>query len=164
LRYLSVLLAVPSREIHALELVSAVQGHAPDRTPSVAELGLETGDGAKILDERAKREYARRLQELESELAEAEEWHDPERASRVRKEIDFLSDELSAAAGLGGRDRAAATNAERARINVTRAIKAALVRIAEHSPSLGRHLGATVRTGTFCMYEPDPRVQVSWSS
>lgn len=164
LRYLSVLLAAPGREIHALELVSAVQGHAPDRTPSDAELGLERGDGARILDKRAKGEYARRLEELESELAESEEWHDPERASRVRMEIDFLSDELGAAVGLGGRDRAAATNAERARVNVTRAIKAALVRIAEHSPSLGRHLGATVRTGTFCMYQPDPRVPVSWSS
>lgn len=164
LRYLSVLLAAPGREIHALELVSAVQGHAPDRTPSDAELRLEAGDGARILDEQAKGEYARRLEELESELAESEEWHDPERASRVRMEIDFLSDELVAAVGLGGRDRAAATNAERARVNVTRAIKAALVRIAEHSPSFGRHLGATIRTGTFCLYEPDPRVPVSWSS
>jgi AAA ATPase domain len=164
LHHLSVLLAAPGREIHALELVSAVHGHAANRTPADVELRPETGDGTRILDERAKAEYARRLQELESELAEAEDWHDPERASRLRIEIDFIANELGAAVGLGGRDRAAATNAERARVNVTRAIKAALVRIAEHSPSLGRHLGATVRTGTFCMYEPDPRVQVSWSS
>jgi tetratricopeptide (TPR) repeat protein len=163
LRYLSALLAAPGREIHALELVSAVRGHAPDRTPSHAELRPETGDGAKILDERAKGEYAHRIGELESELSVAEEWNDQERASRLRMEIDFISNELGAAVGLGGRDRAAATNAERARVNVTRAIKAALVRIAEHSPSLGRHLGATIRTGTFCMYEPDPRVPVSWS-
>jgi tetratricopeptide (TPR) repeat protein len=164
LRYLSVLLDAPGREIHALELVSAVEGHAPDRTPFDAELRPETGDAGEILDEQAKGEYARRLQELESELAEAEAWHDPERASRLRKEIDFLASELGAAVGLGGRDRAAASNTERARVNVTRVIKAALDRISEHSPNLGSHLRVTVRTGTFCAYEPDPRVPVTWSS
>ncbi|MGH2489813.1 MAG: transcriptional regulator, partial [Candidatus Limnocylindria bacterium] len=98
------------------------------------------------------------------ELAEAEEWQDPERASRLRQEIDFLARELGAAVGLGGRDRRAASNAERARVSVTRTIKAALDRIGEHSPSLGSHLAATVRTGTFCSYQPDPRVPVTWSS
>jgi tetratricopeptide (TPR) repeat protein len=164
LRYLSVLLDAPGREIHALELVSAVEGHAPDRKAFDAELRPETGNAGEILDERAKGEYARRLKELESELAEAETWHDPERASRLRKEIDFLASELGAAVGLGGRDRAAASNAERARVNVTRAIKSALERVGEHSPSLGRHLAATIRTGTFCSYEPDPRVPISWSN
>ncbi len=164
LRHLSVLLAAPGREIHALELVSAVEGHAPVRTPFDAELRRGTGDTDRILDERAKAEYAHRLQELESELAEAEEWHDPERASHLRQEIDFLASELGAAVGLRGRDRMTASNAERARVNVTRAIKATLERIAEHSPSLGRHLAATVRTGTFCSYQPDPRVPVTWSS
>jgi tetratricopeptide (TPR) repeat protein len=164
LRHLSVLLAAPGREIHALELVSAVEGHAPVRTPFDAELRRGTGDTDRILDERAKAEYAHRLQELEPELAEAEEWHDPERASRLRQEIDFLASELGAAVGLRGQDRMTASNAERARVNVTRAIKATLERIAEHSPSLGRHLAATVRTGTFCSYQPDPRVPVTWSS
>lgn len=51
----------------------------------------------------------------------------------------------------------------RARVNVTRAIKAAVERVSEHSPDLGRHLSATVRTGTFCAYEPDPRVPIAWS-
>jgi hypothetical protein len=164
LRHLSVLLASPGREIHALELVSAVEGHPPPRTPSDTELRADTGNADRILDERAKAEYTRRLQELESELLEAEEWHDPERASRLREEIDFLARELGAAVGLGGRDRATASNAERARVNVTRSIKAARERIGEHSPGLGRHLATTVRTGTFCSYQPDPRVPVTWSS
>jgi len=108
------------------------------------------------LDVRAKTEYRDRLHALESELAEAESWNDSERASRLRKEIDFLTRELGAAVGLRGRDRRAASNAERARVNVTTAIKTALERIAEHSPSLCGHFHATVRTGTFCVYEPDP--------
>ena len=164
LRHLSQLLAAPGREIHALELVSVVEGHAPRRRRSDAVLRTEAAQAANVLDERAKAEYATRLRELESELEEAESWNDHERASRLGEEIDFLARELGAAVGLGGRDRLAASDAERARVNVTRAIKATLERIAEHSPSLGRHLAITVRTGTFCSYQPDPRVPVTWSS
>ena len=51
---------------------------------------------------------------------------------------------------------------ERARINVTRALTAALGRIAAHHPALGGHLRATIRTGTQCSYRPDPRVPLQW--
>jgi hypothetical protein len=47
-------------------------------------------------------------------------------------------------------------------VNVTRAIKAVLDRIAEHSPALGEHLAATLRTGQFCSYVPDPRTPIRW--
>jgi len=162
--HLSVLLASPGREFHSLELVVTARGHARPEGHGPAELSSGTGDAGEILDERAKTEYRYRLRDLESELAEAENWNDSERAARLREEIDFLARELGAAVGLGGRDRRAASNAERARVNVTRAIKAALERIAEHSPTLGRHLSVTIRTGTFCAYQPDPRVPVTWSS
>jgi hypothetical protein len=128
------------------------------------ELSIGGGDAGAALDQQAKAEYRQRLADLGSELAEAEEWNDPERAARVREERDFLARELGAAVGLGGRDRPQASNAERARVNVTRAIRAALDRIAEHSPELGRHLARTVRTGTFCTYQPDPLNPVSWPS
>lgn len=163
-RYLSHLLSAPGREIHALELVAVVEGHSRDLTPTAVELTSEAGDAGELLDERAKAEYRDRLRDLESQLAEAEGWNDPERASRLRAERDFLAGELASAVGLGGRDRRAASNAERARVNVTRAIRSAIARIAEHGPELGTHLSATVRTGTFCSYQPDPRARVTWST
>jgi hypothetical protein len=46
---------------------------------------------------------------------------------------------------------------------VTRAVRQAVVRIGEHHPSLGRHLGRTIRTGTYCAYDPDPRTPVVWT-
>ena len=49
-----------------------------------------------------------------------------------------------------------------ARLNMTRAIKAALANIATHHPALGQHLRATVRTGTYCSYTPDPRLPIDW--
>jgi hypothetical protein len=35
-------------------------------------------------------------------------------------------------------------------------------KIAAEHPELGEHLPATVRTGTFCAYTPDPRLRIRW--
>ena len=145
-----------------LELVSAVEGYAPPQMPSDTELRPGAGDAGQILDARAKAEYASVVR-ARVRARRGRGVARPERASRLRQEIDFLASELGAAVGLGGRDRAA-SDAERARVNVTRAIRATMERIAAHSASLSRHLAATVRTGTFCSYQPDPRVPVTWSS
>ena len=64
--------------------------------------------------------------------------------------------EMRAVAGPDG------SAAERARVNVTRAIKGALHRIGAHHPTLRAHLSTTVRTGNACVYQPDPRVPVRW--
>ena len=44
---------------------------------------------------------------------------------------------------------------------VTFRIRRAIDRIAETHPDLGRHLRYSVRTGTFCAYEPPPGT--SWA-
>jgi hypothetical protein len=61
-----------------------------------------------------------------------------------------------------GRDRRAASHAERARLNATRAIRAAMANLARANPALGRHLAATIRTGRYCCYVPDPRAPITW--
>lgn len=53
---------------------------------------------------------------------------------------------------------------ERARVNVTRALSAALRRLEPHLPELVQHLRATLRTGAACSYVPDPRVPARWTS
>jgi hypothetical protein len=121
-----------------------------------------TGDAGPALDSRAKAEYRSRLEDLRAEIEEAESFNDPERAARAREELDFIARELSAAVGLGGRDRAVSSAAERARVNVTRALRREIRRIADEDAHLGRELETTVRTGTFCAYEPDPRRPVVW--
>jgi non-specific serine/threonine protein kinase len=121
-----------------------------------------TGDAGPALDSRAKAEYRARVEDLRAEIEEAEAFNDPERATRAREEMDFIAHELSAAVGLGGRDRPASSAAERARVNVTRALRREIRRIADEDARLGRELETTVRTGTFCAYEPDPRRPVEW--
>jgi len=163
LHHIAALLRAPGVEIHALELVA---GEGTTASAAVAaEAGLSSGGAGgagPLLDAQAKRAYRERVAELEAELDEAREFNDPERVARAREELDFVARELSGAVGLGGRDRETGSNAERARVNVTRAIRTQIKRIAELDPELGHELDATVRTGTFCVYAPDPRRPLTW--
>jgi non-specific serine/threonine protein kinase len=124
--------------------------------------GPEPADAGPLLDAAAKEAYRLRLDDLREDVEEAESFNDPERAARAREEIEFLQSELAGAVGLGGRDRKAASNAERARVSVTKAIRATIKRIHQYDPVLARELETTVRTGTFCVHEPDPRHPLEW--
>lgn len=69
---------------------------------------------------------------------------------------------LRAAAGLGGRGRRATPEAERARVNVTRTLRAAIDRIALAAPGAALHLRASIRTGGNCRYDPAPGGPDRW--
>jgi tetratricopeptide (TPR) repeat protein len=153
MRYLAQLLAHPGREFHVLDLVAAETGQQ-----------VALGDAGKILDERAKISYRRRLVEIEDDIEHARLFGDAEREAQADAERDFLVQELARAVGLGGRDRRAASASERARSGVTRAVRQGIARIGEHHPQLGEHLNGAVRTGTYCAYVPDPGASAAWTS
>jgi hypothetical protein len=171
LHCLACLLRHPGREFHVSELIVAlleVPVAAAGLAGGVAKkvgVGLRTGylqDAGPILDIRAKAEYARRLAELREELEKAERFNDSERAARAQQETEYIADQLAAAVGLGGRNRRAASQAERARSAVTKRIKDSIDKIAEVVPLLGRHLATRVKTGYFCSYNPHPARPVRW--
>jgi hypothetical protein len=125
----------------------------PDRdVPAATLVGGEVVEqpGLELLDDEARRAYRARLEELDAE--------DPADA----QERAWLLDQLGAASGLAGRRRTSGSTEERARVAVRKAIVAALARIAETDPWLGRHLNDRVRTGTDCRYESDPDLRVRW--
>lgn len=155
--YLAQLLRYPDREFHVLDLVALVGGTS-EEAESI-DLGGDTGE---VLDQRARSAYRERLRELQSELVEAEEDHDLGRMTKLRAEVDVLSDELVRASGLGGRARRTGSVAERARVNVSKRIGIAMKRIAAHHEELARYLSQTIKTGTFCSYNPDPRRRLPW--
>jgi hypothetical protein len=160
LRYLALLLRDPGREMHATELVAAVErleGQFHERANLAGtDVGWRSslGDSGSALDERAKAEYRRRLVELQGEIDAARATNDPQRITQAVAEAEFLGNQLQQASGIGG--RRAGSHAERARINVTRGIAAALRKIGAHHPQLRRYLSRTIRTGTFCVYRPGP--------
>jgi hypothetical protein len=167
LRHLARLLTRPGRELHTVDLEAAEAQAAPPPTRGRAAGGelaarADLGDAGELLDATAKAAYQARLEELRAELEEAEDFNDPARAAAARREMDAPVGELTRAVGLGGRDRRAASHAERARLNATRAIRAAIANLAAANPALGRHLEATVRTGRYCSYTPDPRAPIAW--
>ncbi len=107
LRYLDLLIRHPGQELAAKDLVQLAASTGPASTAAPAD-GLHDASGAgadEVLDQQARTAYRQRLSGLDEDLAEAEAWHDTERASRLRAERDFLVRELAAATGLGGRPR-----------------------------------------------------------
>jgi hypothetical protein len=142
------LLEQPRREFHVLDLVAD--------GPVVAH-----GDAGPQLDDRAREEYKRRLVELEAEIDDADHHADAGRSELLAAERDALLTELSGAYGLGGRARRTGDPAERARSAVTQRIRDAVGRIEREHADLGRHLRNSVRTGSFCAYEPER--ETPWS-
>ena len=57
-------------------------------------------------------------------------------------------DEVIAASGLGGRERATGSSRERARVAATKALTTAIDRIAAVDKTVGRHLQRTIHTGS----------------
>jgi len=157
LHHIARLIREPGVEMPATELVMADE----EITAPLAASPL--GDAGPVLDEQAKRAYRARLVELRAELDQAEQAGDAARTERARVEHEFLAAQISAAVGLGGRDRRAASTAERARLTVTKRIKDAIARIRSSHPSLARHLAAGIRTGHFCSYQPEPGPTSNWT-
>jgi hypothetical protein len=171
LHYLACLLRRPGREVHVLELVREAEGLPAEPARALSsDAALENGlrrsrldEADRLFDPQAKAAYRRRLHELEEDLEEARSWGDPERAAHAEEEMDALTQELLRGAGLGGRNRALPSPAERARVSVTKAIRKALRTIAGQCPALGDHLAASVRTGRYCSYAPPAEAPPTWS-
>ena len=160
LRYLARLLANPGRELHACDLAAGegtFSASANPESPTARAIGIP------ILDRQAKEAYRRRLDEIEEDIEQAGALGDDERRTQAELERDFLARELARAVGLGGRSRLVGSNAERARVSVTRALRRAISRLHTLDPELAQHLDRFLRTGTYCVYLPDPRAGSEWN-
>ena len=115
------LMAQPNEPLHCLELSGS----------AVVNVGA-----IEVLDEQARREYRRRIEELE----QAESDNDPAHVEPARIELDAVVDELAKATGLQGRSRKMGETAERAGSAVTWRIRWATKKISAAHPRLGQHL------------------------
>ena len=147
LDYLAALLRRPGEEVHVSELAADVVG----------------GQGVATLDTRALAACRQEWAALTADLDEAETNHDSAKAAMLRHRLGRLEASLSEAVGRNGRPRRIGDPAERARVNVTRALRSAIAQIEQADRVLGRHLDAAVRTGTFCSYRPDPAARLAWT-
>lgn len=163
-RYLERLLAEPTREFHVLDLIDVERGSLPT-TAHRADVDAPVTDGGHagpLLDAHAREAYRRRLIEIDEDIDDATTRNDLARLDLAQHDREFLINELTRAVGLGGRARVAGSTSERARTSVTRTLRYAVKRIADHHRPLGDHLGQAIKTGTYCAYEPDPRMPIHW--
>ena len=159
LHYLAELIAHPGAERHVLDLVDLVEG------VSSADSGIDRrrlGDAGALLDAQSRAAYRRRVVALRDEIEEALAVEDDDRAAAAQTELDALARELSRALGMDGRERKASSVAEKARLNVTRALRTALATLIDALPEAGASLDRRVRTGIFCAYVPRPDDEVIW--
>src|SRR5262245_3169726 len=144
--HLATLCAHPRQEIPAVELAAG---------PGLLAAMLPPAATAQpVLDDLARREYRRRVARLDAEIDGLRARGETDRAATAVAERDWLTGELAAATGVGGRPRRFADDQERARIAVGKAIRRALDRIADADPAIAAHLRATIRTGQRCSYQP----------
>lgn len=143
MRWLAELLTHPGREFHVLTL--ATDG---------AET-LDDGDAGTLLDARAVAAYRQRIAAIDERIEDLAPLGDADALARLHEEREAIAAQLAAGFGLGGRARRSGGAAEKARINVQKRLKDAISRIAKAHPRLGEHLRRAVRTGLFCVYDPD---------
>jgi predicted ATPase len=146
LRFIAMLLADPGREFHVLDLMAPAGGR------------LVVSDSGAAIDPAARDAYRRRVEELRRVIDEAQGGGDQEQEAQAREELGFIGRELAAAYGLTGTARRLDDPAERARKAVSNRIRDAVARVEANQPALGRHLRASIRTGTFCSYQPERAV------
>ena len=160
LRYIAELVRNPGVERHVLDLVDRVEGVGVD---DLAVDRRALGDAGELVDAKARSAYRHRIEALRAEIDDAFDAGAVDRAEKLQAELDQLVAHLAQAFGLGGRSRKASSTVERARLNVTRAIRAATARVTEALPDAGPLLDRRLRTGIYCAYEPEETDDVRWS-
>lgn len=134
------MLGSPEKEFHCTELMGS--------TSSMDENDV-------TFDNRAHRAYKERIEDLRQEIEETDHLNDLGRKEKLQEELDKLIDHLSKNLAINKQARKLNPPSERARAAVTLRIRSSIKKITALHPSLGKHLGNSVRTGVFCRYSPE---------
>ncbi len=130
------------------------------------ELGLrETtnlGDPGEAADQKTLSQLKGRLVKIQKGKEEARELQDWETFEELEDEEEKLHQYIRQTFGLGGKSRRSGSHADKARINVTRAIKRVLDKIRKQDQALAAYLKSTIKTGFQVSYTPDPNNPASW--
>jgi hypothetical protein len=141
--YLRELLSHPNQVFDPVELETARTGVRGRSSNS------STGES---FDAEAKREYARKLREIDEELEEAAQFNDLASIERLQSEREKLIDHISKATGKGGKARVT-TDTSRARKNIRQQVNRDIDRISKFCPELADHLRTAFQGESLC-YRP----------
>ena len=139
-----VLMQRPEEEIHCSELIGS---------------SIAVEQGIELIDQKAKEDYQQKILNLQEDIAEAENMNKVGEVSKLQEEYDTLLEHLTSSLGIDGKARKTSSSIDKARSAVTWRIRSSIKKLQEVHPSLGKHLSASVKTGTFCAYRPDKVVE-----
>ncbi|WP_406684885.1 hypothetical protein N1F78_03950 [Seonamhaeicola sp. MEBiC1930] len=139
------LLSNPEKELHCLDLMKSA---------------VDESSNTSAIDNKAKAEYQRRIKELQIEIEEAESFGQTENIAKLREEYDGILEHLSKSLGLSGKSRKVGSTIEKARSAVTWRIRSSIKKINKAHPQLATHLSNSIKTGTYCSYKPE--IKVDW--
>ena len=122
---------------------------------------IDESSQTKSIDSKAKSQYQKRLKELQTEIDDAEAFNQIEKIEVLREEYDSILEHLSQSLGLSGKTRKIGSTIEKARSAVTWRIRNAIKKLEPNHPKLAKHLSKSIKTGTFCSYQPE--VDIDWT-
>ena len=128
--------------------------------------GMMSGSSRQeLIDLEALDAYRTRLDDLSTEIDQAETAADIGRVEILETEREQLVAEIRRATGLGGRLRSNPNDpAERARKAVSARIRDAIRRVDTVAPLLAAHLDRSIQTGLQCSYTPaNDEASISWN-
>ena len=137
---LAILLQIPEKEFHCTELMGVQEKY---------------NEGMEVIDAVAKTSYVERIKELQEEIAESERMNNISLTSKMQEEYEQLVQHLSKSLGIDGKPRETGSSIEKARSAVTWRIRSAIKKIENQHPALAKHLTISIKTGTFCTYQPE---------
>ena len=165
--YIEYLIRNKGKEVHVSDLFYAINpkdaAHSNESLSDMSEEQLAAegfilsslGDSFELLDEKAKATLKLRIEQLNDQIEEAEQFDDMEKQEKLEAEKDQIVARLSADMGLGGKSRLSNSPIEKTRKSVEKRISADIKKLQETFPEFAEHL-QSIQTGTMCQYKPVP--------
>lgn len=163
-KYIAHLLDHQGKEIDALKLIEII----PTEKSEYSKMGQNqfddygltsshdvSGTDQEVIDDKAMSAYKERLDDLRTELAEAERDDNIGLAAHHKEEIASIFDVLKKTLNNKGKSRKFPNHNERVRQAVSKAIHGTMKKFKETCPILHAHLDKAISTGNQCKYVPN---------
>ncbi len=148
-RIIAELFARPHTRISAVEMRAAIAGVEPS---------LFAGSSGQVVTPGGLAELRHQYESLNEDLEEAELANDEGRARKLQEELVVLADHVRRAVGKDGTPRKV-SDAERARVAVSKALTRARKVLAKQHPALLKHITRTIHIGHVLCYQPEAPIK-----
>jgi len=164
--YIHYLLSHPNQDVSVKALVEnfRVKSFAgydsfPQSTEEMQNEGFQSFDpGIDAIEPDERQRLKNQLSSLDERISYAQGRGDYETVQKLEEDRSAIVADIKKRTDIHGRARKVLSPSERNRKSVQKAIDRALKNVGEHNVTLREHLKRSIKTGTFCRYQPEPHV------